>query len=311
MAASLIIVLVVVGSGSGYLVWSSTQRHSNPASTSQSPASSWRVVRTNLTVDFNAACIFGPCPTGPWPTKNVDLINYEGSNYYGINFTYYSSGQPLTHTIWFTNSTVFCISPRQGYNLCPTHPAQSLFVTLKGSSASVTNPSLGLSLELNLAADNSNAGSLKITIVERNILDRVNNVSAARNWRVPTANLRGFWQTTMVGYAVYRGFSDVSNFTTATPLSLTEIGSGQVSCTPCPAPTYYLFRPMSINATTSPGSMFWYTSNTSMSINFTENIAGYWTSSAVFEVFLTGTYTVVALDQWGQAVVLHFDAQNG
>jgi hypothetical protein len=241
----------------------------------------------------------------------VELINYKGNYYYGINFTYYSNGQPVTHTIWFTNSTVFCISPAQGYNLCPTHPAQSLFVTLKGSSASVTNPSLGLSLELRLAADNSNEGGLRITIEERNTFDRVNNVSAATNWRIPTANLRGPWQTTMVGYAVYRGFYDVGNFRTATPLSLTEIGSGPVSCTPCPAPTYYLFRPISNNATTSPGSMFWYTSSPSMSINFTENIAGYWTNSTVFEVFPTGTYTVVALDQWGQAVVLHFDVQKG
>lgn len=151
--AFLIIVVVVVSSGAGYLVWSSTQRYSNPPSTSQGLASGWRVVRTNLTVNFNAACIFGPCPTGSWPTKNVELINYKGNYYYGINFTYYSNGQPVSHTIWFTNSTVFCISPASGYNLCPTHPAQSLFVTLNGTSASVTNLSLGLSLELRLTAD--------------------------------------------------------------------------------------------------------------------------------------------------------------
>lgn len=246
-----------------------------------------------------------------WPTKNVELINYQGSYYYGINFTYYSDGQPVTHTIWFTNSTVFCISPAQGYNLCPTHPAQSLFVTLEESSASVISPSLGLSLQLRLAADNSNGGSVRITVEELNTLNRMNNVSAASDWRIPNASLRGPWQTTMVGYAIYRGFCDTTNFTSGTPLPLTEIGSGPASCTPCPAPTYYLFRPMSNNATTSPGTEFWYTSSSAMSINFTENISGYWTSSTSFEIFPAGNYTVVALDQWGQAVVLQFDLQNG
>jgi hypothetical protein len=214
------------------------------------------------------------------------------------------------YTIWFTNSTVFCISPAYGYNLCPTSPAQVLFVTLDGNSASVTNPSLGLSLILRLAADNSDGGIVRITVDELNTLDRVNNVSAASNWRIPQANLSGPWQTTMVGYAVYRGFYGAGNFTSGEPLPLGEIGTGSASCTPCPAPTYYLFQSMSDNATTSPGSRFWYTSTSSMTINFTDNISGYWASSNNFEIFPAGTYTVVAMDQWGQAVALHFTVEN-
>ena len=310
LLASLIIVAIAACSGVGYLLWSSAQRPSNPTSTSQNLASGWTVVRTNLTVNFNAACIFGPCPTGPWPTKNVDLINYRGNYYYGINFTYYSNGQPVTHTIWFTNSTVFCISSGEGYSPCPTRPAQSLFVTLRGNYASAAGASLGLRLELRLAADNSNGGSVRITVEEVNTRNRVNNVSATSNWRISTSNLRGPWQTAMIGYAIFRGFYDSSNFTSGTPLPLTEVGSGG-SCTPCPLPTYYLFQPMSNNATTSPGSMFWYTSGPSMLINFTENISGYWTSSTNFEIFPAGIYTVVALDQWGQATVLHFEVEKG
>jgi hypothetical protein len=309
LVAALVIVIVVVGSGTAYVFWTSADRHSNSISTTHSLTLSYKVVRSNLTVNFNAACVFGPCPTGPWPTKNVMLIDYQGSYYYGINFTYYSGGQPVAHTIWFTNSTVFCISPAYGYNLCPTSPAQSLFITLRGDSASVTNPSLGLSLELRLAADNSNGGSVRITVEELNILTRVNNVSAASNWRIPTSNLRGPYQTTMVGYAVYQGFFDVGNFTSGAPSPLMEIGSS-ISCTPCPASTYYLFQPMSDNATTSPGSKFWYTSSSSMLINFTENISGYWTSSSNFEIFPAGNYTVLALDQWGQATVLHFTVEK-
>ncbi len=116
--------------------------------------------------------------------KNVDLISYQGRYYYGVNFTFYWGGQPVTRTIWFTNSTVFCMNPEpanSGYNLCPAGPAQALFVTLSGNSASVTNPLLGLSLELRLAADNSNGGSLRITVEELNTLNHENNVSAANN----------------------------------------------------------------------------------------------------------------------------------
>lgn len=310
LVAALVIVIAVAGSGTAYVLWTSASHDSNSISTTHSLASGWKVVRSNLTVDFNAACIFGPCPTGTWPTKNVMLIDYQGSYYYDINFTYYSGGQPVTHTIWFTNSTVFCISPAYGYNLCPTSPAQALFVKLNGSSASVIIRSLGLSLGLRLAADNSNGGSVRITVEELNLLNRVNNVSATSSWQIPNESLRGPWETTMVGYAIYHGFYDASNFTSGKPLPLVEIGSGRVSCTPCPAPTYYLFQPNSDNATTSPGSKFWYTSSSFMLINFTENISGYWTSSTSFEVFPAGTYTVLALDQWGQATVLHFTVEK-
>lgn len=312
LVAALIAVIVAGGAGTAYLAWTTTNQHTpNSVTTGHTPVSSWTVVRTNLTVNFNAACIFGSCATGPWPTKNVELINYQGNNYYGINFTYYSNGQPVKHTIWFTNSTVFCISPSAGYNLCPIPSAYSLFLTLNGTFDSVTNPSVGLSLVLRSAADNSSGGSLRITVEELNTLNRVNNVSAASSWRIAAGNLRGPYETTMVGYAIYRGNYDVRNFTSGTPLWLTEAGVERRSCTPCPPPTYYLFQPMSDNATTSPGRMFWFTSNRSMSINFTENISGYWISSTDFKVFPAGAYTVVALDEWGQATVLHFTSRNG
>jgi hypothetical protein len=308
IVAALIVIIIIGGSGIGYIAWTASW-HTPISTTFNNSSSNWKVMKSNLTVNFNAACIFGPCPTGSWPTKNVELINYQGHYYYGINFTYSSNGQPVSHTIWFTNSTVFCISPASGYNLCPTHPAQSLFVTLNGTSASATNLSLGLNLEMKLAADNSNEGSLRITVEELNILNHVNNVSAASNWRIPTGNLRGPYETTMVGYAIYQGYYDLGNFTSGAPLPLTEIGSSS-SCTPCPLPTYYLFKPMSDNASTSPGSMFWYTSSPSMPINFTENISGYWTSSTDFKVFPEGPYTVVALDQWGQTAFLHFTVKS-
>jgi hypothetical protein len=307
LVAALVVMIAIGGSVILYAAWTSA-RHAANTTTSSNPGSNWKVVKSNLTVDFNANCIFGPCPTGPWPTKNVELIDYLGNYYYGINFTYYSNGQPVKHTIWFTNSTVFCISPASGYNLCPAHPAQSLFLTLNDASASVTNPSLGLSLELRLAA-NLNEGSLRVTVEEVNTLGNVNNISAADDWRVPTSNLRGPYETSMVGYAIYRGYYDINNFTSGTPLPLTEIGSSS-SCSPCPLPTYYLFQPMSDNATTSPGSMFWFISSRSMLINFTENVSGFWTSSSNFTAFSAGPFTVVALDQWGQAAILHFDVKG-
>jgi hypothetical protein len=321
LVAGLIIVIIVGAFGASYFAWPTTLHPPTSVASSLSPG--WTVVRSGLTLYYDTACIPVEsqdlsCPTSdpgshsPY-LNNVDLISYKGTYYYAVNFTYYENGQPDTHTIWFTNSTVFCMSPRQmssGYSLCPTQPAQSLFVAFPISSASVVSPS-GLRLELRLAADNSSGGSIGITVEEQNTLDHVNNVTAANSWRIPTFSLRGVYDLWMVGYTIYKGYYDADNFTSRTSLALMEVGS-YISCSPCPAPTYFLFQPTSDNATLSPGSTFPYAeSSSTMPINLTEAISGYWTSSDNFVVFPPGIYTVVAADEWGQVAVLHFTAENG
>jgi hypothetical protein len=141
---SIVVAVIIAASGMTYLAFpprpmafsQNSTGQSQASSTGQNRASSWEVVKTSLTVYYGTACIpveasYLSCPTmdtaNHSPSQsNVDLIRYQGSYYYAVNFTYSLNGQPITRTIWFTNSTVFCMSPQEpgsGYELCPTGPS--------------------------------------------------------------------------------------------------------------------------------------------------------------------------------------------
>lgn len=102
----------------------------------------WRVVSRNVTV-YGKPAIIGicqapgsTCPIGIEPNKaslNVELINYKGNYYYIHNGTIISGGivtmsrtnstgglsvttitysqSTITYTAWFTNSTLYCVTP--------------------------------------------------------------------------------------------------------------------------------------------------------------------------------------------------------
>lgn len=287
---------------------------------SLTPVPTWSIVKSNLTVYYGTACVpvefsYLSCPTEDVAAHSpslagVDLVRYQGDFYYDINFTFYINGQPTTHTIWFTNSTVFCASPvvpNSGVGPCPTQPSQPKTFVLVGTSATATNSSLGLRLGLNISIDSSSEGNLRIGIEERNVLNHMNNVTVANDWRIPTSNLYDVRITSIVGFAVYWGAYGLDNFTSGTPLALIEPGVSFNNGEPSP-PTYYSFQPMSDVATLSSGT-FLFRGTSTTSISFTDEISGYWTggpSNSEFNVFPPGNYTIVALDQWGQVALLHF-----
>ena len=95
----------------------------------QQGTAQWAVLKDNITVYYGTACMvidavnFG-CPTEDTAThspsiRNVELVSYGGSQYYigqvGVN--------EILYTIWFTNSTIFCVSPPSDtgptYSACP------------------------------------------------------------------------------------------------------------------------------------------------------------------------------------------------
>jgi hypothetical protein len=96
----------------------------------QRGTATWDVLKENMTVSPDTACVvitafgFG-CPTEGNATASpyvhdVELLSYQGNQYYMANQTV----NTIPYTIWFTNSTVFCISPAfdEGpisYLLCP------------------------------------------------------------------------------------------------------------------------------------------------------------------------------------------------
>ena len=318
---SVVVVTLIAASGISYFISVPKVQTTHPSSTGQNLASGWKVVRTNLTVYYDAACIpveasYLSCPTVNTAVHSpslsgVDLITYQGTYYYAVNFTFYLNGQPVTNLLWYTNSTIFCMSPPQlysSYNACPIGPPRQLGMTTPSTSAHAVNQTLGLELRLNLAT-NSLTGGLLVNIQEENLLDRINNVSASDQWRVPPANMTGYYMGGILGFAIYQGTVDLSNLSTAKPLPLLEPGS-MINCPYCSSLRYYLFQPLSDNATAPPGGTFPYYSSSSIQVSLNDTISGYWTSSTQFMYFPSGIYTVAALDQWGQVALLQFEVAS-
>jgi len=149
---SVVAILVVASLGVGYLAGSAGQHTETLTSTStlmsqqaftytltsqktttaiitQHGTAQWQVLKSNITVYYGTACMvvyavnFG-CPTINTATHspsvgNVQLVGYVGNQYYvgqvGVN--------DVLYTIWFTNSTIFCVSPLSdtgaNYLACP------------------------------------------------------------------------------------------------------------------------------------------------------------------------------------------------
>jgi hypothetical protein len=133
------------------------------------------VIRTNTTLYYGPPCtplgLFElGCPTinkalhSP-SLSNVDVVNYRGEELYDVNSSYNINGQQLIYTVWFTNDTIFCVSPSFGGNaLCPVHPILPI-IGFTNPSASAINPSNGLRLDLQLS--NTTEG-VNVTVSVRN-----------------------------------------------------------------------------------------------------------------------------------------------
>ena len=109
----------------------------HPSNQQTSNSGPFQVLRTDITVSYNAECLVleptgHTCPTisigangtSESPMRNVELISYQGTHYYAGNFSAGFVGPSVSHNIWFTNSSIFCTSPSLGnYNACPLNEA--------------------------------------------------------------------------------------------------------------------------------------------------------------------------------------------
>lgn len=98
--------------------------------TSNPNTTQWRIVNASLTVYYGAACMVYntfnfSCPTMDTANlspslKNAQLLKYQGNYYYTLNFSFSWNLKQERYEIWFTNSTVFCVSPSyESYRTCP------------------------------------------------------------------------------------------------------------------------------------------------------------------------------------------------
>ncbi len=118
LLVSLLLSTVVVASALGYWVGMS---QSNRYAESVTP----QVVRENVTVygavaGIPCSSLRLPCPTPANQSLSVKLIKYAGNYYYLSDFTIINNQTRTVYTIWFDNSTYYCISPKVEWaKTCP------------------------------------------------------------------------------------------------------------------------------------------------------------------------------------------------
>ena len=170
----------------------------------------------------------------------------------------------------------------------------------------------GLRLSVSINASSLTSGEwLLITTTEMNIHEAENNVSSAQSWSVSGLGLSSC-QTSVYpfGIAVYQGDYTLVNVSSAVPLRIFPY-------VPCPMfvrlVTGYSFEPNSDLAVVLPGAG----APTLMGANLTVSgtySPGLGSSPAGGVVaplpFEPGAYTVVAGDEWGSLVFLHFHVEG-
>jgi len=178
---------------------------------------------------------------------------------------------------------------------------------LTSTASSASPDSLALKLLLN-ATSISSGHAISIGIDEQNTLPRTNNVSSAKSWRLnglgtgPCGPLNA-----PLGIGIMKGYYADNNASAGALLDLYQ--PGQYNCPMILSGIgAYVFQPSSDMASVI-GSC---DPNPCLTLNMSSTVSskGYWSSNllqgATFSNFSPGVYTVVAGDEWGTLVLLHF-----
>ncbi len=186
-------------------------------------------------------------------------------------------------------------------------PSSGLVSSSTSASSSATalssQQSTSLGLALGLSVSTNSTGALFISTNETNLLNRVNNVTTANNWPFPDTNSSpcGDYNQLPIRYAVLQGYYDKSNYSSAAALDIYD-PAAPVSCPTVSAPIPYLL----FDAFRDSGAEPCYASECRFSAYASLSVGGYWKSSGqtwTFQRFPSGTYTVLAEDEWGHVVL--------
>ena len=182
-----------------------------------------------------------------------------------------------------------------------------------GNSATSKSIS-GLSLSLYLDSKTYQSGQeVGIDIDEKNTLSRTNTITASAKWPVSGLGVGPCGALNYpFGIAIFQGNYTAANISSGTllqiyepniyhcPMILTDISS-------------YVFQPLSDSAAVFQMSESTAVFTAGMNAEFEPAPTGYWASNnvgATFTNFEPGVYTVVAGDEWGDLVVVHFTVTN-
>jgi hypothetical protein len=176
--------------------------------------------------------------------------------------------------------------------------------------------SLGISFSLSVNSTTlRNGNAISVTLIIRNILSKTNNLSSDYNWSSPV--LLDFGASTLQcpswdNFVILNGYYSASSlFSAGKPLFLWPVTHS------CPAFNLRQLeiRPSSTNATVyaeMAGNSSVYESD----LAYESTLRGFYTSqepcacsnttSPSLTNFPDGAYTIVAGDEWGQMLILHF-----
>jgi hypothetical protein len=165
----------------------------------------------------------------------------------------------------------------------------------------------GLSLSIFLDATTYRPGQqVSIVIDVRNTLSNANLIPVSSDWSYNDLGLGQCDLGSPYGIAIFQGNYTSSDFSAATPLSLYDYNLTVPCSTSIPISSYD-FEPLSDIATAL--SRFASIPNSTYAINTELTEAGYWTGNipnATKHNFTPGVYSVVAGDEWGALVMVHF-----
>jgi len=168
----------------------------------------------------------------------------------------------------------------------------------------------GLSLSLVIDATIYRPGEeVTITIDEKNTLSTQNNVPTAEKWSISGLSVNPCGTDAFpLGIAIFQGNYTVKNISSATPLNIYNPIETWI-CSPRPAIKEYDFLPSNDSVAQiidgEPNSQ-------TFAMKQSVSASSYWTVTnqnlTQYELhdFEPGVYTVVAGDEWGAIVVLHF-----
>jgi hypothetical protein len=178
--------------------------------------------------------------------------------------------------------------------------------TFNQTSANTTSKN-DLSLSLSINSTSLHPGDqISVTIDEKNTLTIENNVPAANGWPVQGLNVGPCGTVNYpFGISIVQEYYDTKSVASVTPLRLYDPNAIYHCPDILAGITSYDFQPSSDNANI-------YTSYNSepLTIAMTAEVSakGFWSpgSKSTFSNFTPGIYTVVAGDEWGALIVLHF-----
>ena len=183
-----------------------------------------------------------------------------------------------------------------------------------GNSASSKSVN-GLELFLSLDSKTYQSGQqVGIDIDEKNTLSKTNTIISSAKW--PVIGL-GVGPCGVLNYpfgiVIFQGNYTAANISSGTPLQIYEPGIYHCPMT-LAGISSYVFQPLSDNAALFQMSESTpVINNMEMDTEFEPAPTGYWASNdvgATFTNFEPGVYTVVAGDEWGAVVVVHFTVTN-